>query len=141
MSLRNPVDNTHTGDPFQLDRLAEELADRETTHSARREDDEGAHIHDLPVNVPLSHRNEHLIAKDFNVEDFLLSRSYTSLPDLRGELREYLSKLKEELVKLINDDYEAFISLSTDLRNEGARLERLKYPLKGLKETVLVRPC
>jgi hypothetical protein len=74
----------------------------------------------------------------FDVEAFLLSRSHTSLRDLRSELRDYLSTLKEELVKLINDDYEAFISLSTDLRGEGVRLSRLKLPLVDLRSQILV---
>jgi hypothetical protein len=79
-----------------------------------------------------------LSAPIFNVELFLQSRSYTSLSDLRSELRDYLATLKEELVQLINDDYEAFISLSTDLRREGTRLERLKFPLADLKSETLV---
>ena len=120
-------------DPLQLERLAEELAERELAHKPS-----GSQNHDLPVYVPLSHSNPYLAASAFNVEDFLLSRSYTSLPDLRAELRDYLATLKEELVKLINDDYEAFISLSTDLRGEGARLERLKWPLGGIRAEVLV---
>jgi hypothetical protein len=92
----------------------------------------------LPVFIPLSHDNQHLSADPFNVEEFLLSRSFTSLPDLRSELQDYLVTLKEELVKLINDDYEAFISLSTDLRGEGVRLERLRRPLASLKYQILV---
>jgi hypothetical protein len=121
-------------DPFQLDRLAEELASRELSPHP----DRSSASHDLPVYVPLSHSNPYLAAPTFDVEDFLISRSHTSLPDLRSELRDYLGSLKEELVKLINDDYEAFISLSTDLRGEGARLERLKYPLVMLKSEILV---
>lgn len=120
---------------MELERLAEELAARESGNSiSRLSGDE----HDLPVYIPLSHDNPYLSASSFNVEEFLLSRSYTSLPDLRSELRDYLATLKEELVKLINDDYEAFISLSTDLRGEGARLERLKWPLGDLRAQVLV---
>lgn len=135
---------TSLRDPYRLDHLAEELATRESahhgvTHMLTDPDDEGNG--GLPEHIPLSHDDRYLTAEIFNVEEFLLARSHTSLPDLRAELREYLASLKEELVQLINDDYEAFISLSTDLRNEGARLERLKYPLKALKETVLVRPC
>lgn len=119
-------------DPFQLERLAEELASRELGISSPPAP------HDLPLHAPLSHSNPYLTAPTFNVEDFLLSRSHTSLPDLRSELRDYLGSLKEELVKLINDDYEAFISLSTDLRGEGTRLERLKYPLGMLRSEILV---
>ena len=94
---------------------------------------------DFPLYFPLSHDNPHLVSESFSVDQFLLSRSYTSLPDLRTELRDYLGVLKEELVTLINDDYEAFITLSTDLRGEGARLDRLKYPLERLKKQMLVR--
>ncbi|KAF7376188.1 Conserved oligomeric Golgi complex subunit 2 [Mycena sanguinolenta] len=118
-------------DPFELDRLAEELVSRE------RLDDDDAPGHDLPIYVPLAHDNPYLTSDVFDVEAFLLSRSHTSLRDLRTELRDYLASLKEELVKLINDDYEAFISLSTDLRGEGARLERLKEPLGDLKTQIL----
>ena len=126
---------------MDLDRLAEELAEREHKGTTRNSLETN---HDLPVYVPLSHDNPHLSAKQFNVEEFLLSRAYTALPDLRSELRDYLATLKEELVQLINDDYEAFISLSTDLRGEGTRLERLKLPLGDLRSEILVskpRPC
>ncbi|KAI0935302.1 hypothetical protein AcV7_003779 [Taiwanofungus camphoratus] len=128
-------------DPFELERLAEELETRELSSSSRKGtgtiEELSTAERDLPLYVPLSHENPYLSSETFNVEEFLLSRSYTSLPDLRSELRDYLATLKEELVKLINDDYEAFISLSTDLRDEGARLERLKSPLGDLKAQVI----
>jgi hypothetical protein len=117
-------------DPFELERLANELEARE--HSL------DTPAHDLPIYPPLAHSNPFFTASHFNVEEFLLSRVHTSLPDLRAELRDYLAVLKEELVQLINDDYEAFISLSTDLRGEGTRLERLKWPLGDLKSQILV---
>lgn len=131
-------------DRFQLDRLAEELAERELSQvqSPNKQffppeiEHEGPH--DLPLLLPLSHDNPFLTASSFDVEKFLLSRSYTSLSDLRSELRDYLSILKEELVKLINDDYEAFISLSTDLKGEGERLEAMKSPLLPIKAQVMV---
>ena len=95
-------------------------------------------VKDLPILASLSHADPHLSAPSFSVEDFLVSRSNTSLSDLRLELRDYLATLKEELVQLINDDYTAFISLSTDLRSEGTRLERLKFPLGGVKREIEV---
>ncbi|KAH9180208.1 COG complex component [Lactarius sanguifluus] len=120
-------------DPFELERLADELEARgwADEHSI----DTGAH--ELPLYTPLTHGDPFLTATQFNIEDFLLSRARTSLPELRTELRDYLATLKEELVQLINDDYEAFISLSTDLRGEGTRLERLKLPLGDLKSQIL----
>lgn len=131
-------------DPYELERLAEELEFREKTRSATLkdggdDDNDDDNLPNLPAYVPLSHDNPYLNAGDFDIEKFLLSRSYTSLPDLRAELREYLASLKEELVKLINDDYEAFISLSTDLRDEGSRLDRLKQPLGEIRSQILVR--
>ncbi|KAI9507427.1 COG complex component [Russula earlei] len=130
MDLHSPIATSVTSrDPFELERLADELV--------AREDSLDAPAHDLPLYSPLAHDNPFLTATTFNAEDFLLSRVHTSLPDLRGELRDYLSVLKEELVQLINDDYEAFISLSTDLRGEGARLERLRWPLGDLKSQIL----
>lgn len=131
MDLQSPIATPGTSrDPFELERLADELEAREHSFDAP--------AHDLPLYPPLAHNNPFFTATTFNVEDFLLSRVHTSLPDLRTELRDYLAVLKEELVQLINDDYEAFISLSTDLRGEGERLERLKLPLSGLKSQILV---
>ena len=127
--MQSPTD-LDTRDPFQLQRLADELSDDDPPLDSQ---------HTLPSYKPLSHDDPYLSAETFDVELFLQSRSYTSLPDLRTELRDYLATLKEELVQLINDDYEAFISLSTDLRGEGTRLERLKWPLADLKSQTLVR--
>ncbi|KAI6121729.1 oligomeric golgi complex component, COG2-domain-containing protein [Pisolithus sp. B1] len=127
---RIPVSNS---DPYELERLAEELEAREVSGKSSCSD--GL---ELPVYVPLSHDNEYLSAETFDVEKFLLSRVYTSLPELRTELKDYLSSLKEELVRLINDDYEDFISLSTDLRGEKSRLERIKAPLSNLRQRVLI---
>ncbi|OSD06996.1 COG complex component [Trametes coccinea BRFM310] len=145
-AVRSPEGTSR--DPYELDRLAEELAARESSARTRTSgkqlngtdsdaDELSAAARDLPIYTPLSHDDPYLSAETFDVEQFLLSRAYTSLPDLRTELRDYLVALKEELVKLINDDYEAFISLSTDLRGEGTRLESLRRPLADLKAKVL----
>lgn len=130
-------------DRFELDRLAEELAKRELSKPAISTgtgndtfEVDGTQV-DLPSFEPLGHKNRYLTVPEFDVEQFLLSRAkYADLNDLRTELREYLGALKEELVQLINDDYEAFISLSTDLRGEGRTLERLQRPLGDLRKTV-----
>ncbi|KAJ3575095.1 hypothetical protein NP233_g1321 [Leucocoprinus birnbaumii] len=134
------IDKANSGyrgsaDPYQLERLAEELASRET--------DGQLHLHnvdalgtDLPDYGPLSHNNPLLTGAEFNIEEFLLSRARATLPELRTELRDYLATLKEELVQLINNDYEAFISLSTDLRSEGSKLKRMRVPLGDLRSRV-----
>ncbi|KAJ3515241.1 hypothetical protein NLJ89_g1880 [Agrocybe chaxingu] len=143
MSLSPPTPKDFSRDPYELDRLADELANRESSHphstrqAFRLNEELDEDLPDLPEHVPLSHNDKYLSGEVFDVEEFLLARSHTSLPELRAELRQYLAGLKEELVKLINDDYEAFISLSTDLRDEGARLEQLRHPLETLKANVL----
>ncbi|KAG9010340.1 hypothetical protein FRB93_004179 [Tulasnella sp. JGI-2019a] len=90
--------------------------------------------HELPLLAPLSHTHPLLSSSTaWDVDAFLLSRPNLSLQDLRSELRNYSAELKEELVQLINDDYAAFISLSTDLKGEGTRLERLHEPIAKVK--------
>ncbi|KAG2146390.1 oligomeric golgi complex component, COG2-domain-containing protein [Suillus bovinus] len=134
MSSRVSQAAAKSPDPYELERLAEELVARELAGSSYTPRTTAST--ELPIYVPLSHGNPHITAEVFNVEEFLLSRSHTSLHDLRSELRDYLTSLKEELVLLINDDYEAFISLSTDLRGEGSRLEKLKLPLGDLRKRI-----
>jgi hypothetical protein len=100
--------------------------------TAPRASTSSAHSLDLPSLQPLSHSHPILTAPTFSADDFLLSRIHIPLEELRGELREYLGLLREELVQLINDDYEEFISLGTGLRGEGERLRNLERPLKEL---------
>ncbi|CAE6539818.1 unnamed protein product [Rhizoctonia solani] len=90
------------------------------------EDEDG-----LPYIAPLdaSHPLLSALGEAFDVDEFLLSRSHTSLPDLRTELNNYLNKLRTELVHLINENYADFISLSTDLRGEGETIELMRAPL------------
>lgn len=94
---------------------------------------------DLPSLQPLSHEHPLLAAPTFDPDAFLLSRIHIPLEELRAELREYLGDLREELVKLINEDYEEFLSLGTGLRGEEERLKRLEEPLQGVKKEVVVR--
>jgi hypothetical protein len=91
---------------------------------------------ELPSLQPLSHEHPLLSGPTFSADTFLLSRLHIPLEELRGELRSYLAVLREELVQLINDDYEEFISLGTGLRGENERLRRLQAPLKGLADEV-----
>ncbi|KAG9108378.1 hypothetical protein FRC07_008455, partial [Ceratobasidium sp. 392] len=89
---------------------------------------------DLPYVPPLDATHPLLSAPEdtFDVDEFLLSRAHTSLPDLRVELNDYLSTLRSELVHLINENYADFISLSTDLRGEGETIELMRAPLPAI---------
>lgn len=96
------------------------------------------HSLDLPSLLPLSHDHALLAGSKFDVDAFLLSRIHIPLDELRAELRSYLAELREELVQLINDDYEEFISLGTGLRGETERLKGLERPLGLLRGEVEV---
>ncbi|KAG8696086.1 hypothetical protein FRC08_007377 [Ceratobasidium sp. 394] len=89
---------------------------------------------DLPYVPPLDATHPLLSAPgdSFDVDEFLLSRAHTSLPDLRVELNDYLGTLRSELVQLINEHYADFISLSTDLRGEGETIELMRAPLPAI---------
>lgn len=93
------------------------------------EDEDG-----LPYVAPLDASHPLLGAptEAFDVDEFLLSRSHTSLPDLRTDLNDYLNKLRTELVHLINENYADFISLSTDLRGEGETIDLMRAPLSAI---------
>ncbi|WVQ84689.1 hypothetical protein IAT38_006844 [Cryptococcus sp. DSM 104549] len=95
-----------------------------------------AHSLDLPSLQPLSHTHPLLSAETFSADTFLLSRIHIPLEELRAELRGYLGGLREELVQLINEDYEEFISLGTGLRGEEGRLKRLEGPLESVRQEV-----
>lgn len=96
---------------------------------------------DLPSLEPLS-RSQALLdpesSKEWDVDAFLLSRSDLPLDELRSELREYLTELREELGVLINDEYEEFISLGLGLRGEAEQLEEIRIPLQVMKNEVEV---
>ncbi|KAG8747151.1 hypothetical protein FRC10_002200 [Ceratobasidium sp. 414] len=89
---------------------------------------------DLPYVPPLdaTHPLLSALGDSFDVDEFLLSRAHTSLPDLRVELNDFLSTLRSELVQLINEHYADFISLSTDLRGEGETIELTRAPLPAI---------
>lgn len=91
---------------------------------------------ELPSLETLSHNHPLLSQPTFDPDALLQSRSHVPLEELRGELRAYLSVLREELVQLINEDYEEFIALGVGLRGEVQRLRRLEQPLLELQHEV-----
>lgn len=101
--------------------------------------DTAALVHDapLPLALPLDH--DLFLDDAFDVDDFLLARRHTSLDDLRSELRTYLSRLRNELVGVINEDYEDFIGLGIGLRGTDKRLERMRRPVEDVRTEIEVR--
>jgi hypothetical protein len=50
-------------------------------------------------------------------------------------LQSYLDKLKKQLIEVINDDYNDFVSLSTKLVNVDGAVLRMQKPLLEVKVT------
>jgi hypothetical protein len=90
----------------------------------------------LPALESISNSRPLLYQADFDPDRFLQTRSHVPLDELRGDLRSHLNVLREELVQLINEDYEEFIALGVGLRGEVQRLERLETPIQDLQEEI-----
>ena len=57
----------------------------------------------------------------------------------QAELEGLLSKLKQELVDLINRDYDDFVNLSTNLVDVNTSVDRIREPLLELRATLLAK--
>lgn len=92
------------------------------------------------LDLPLGSISLHPLLSEpsFDPDSLLQSRSHIPLEELRGDLRSHLGVLREELVQLINEDYEEFIALGVGLRGEVQRLTRLELPLRELMSEVEV---
>lgn len=101
------------------------------------DDDASEAVGQLPDAPPISHSL--LTSPDFDASSFLLARRLTPLDQLRSELREYLASLKQSLVGVINDEYEAFIGLSLGLKQAhvSQSLARVRKPVLQVRNEVV----
>ena len=72
---------------------------------------------------------------DFDPVIFLanLSDRYQTLDDLRSELRDLNQSLSKELLDLVNDNYQDFLSLGSSLRGGEERVEEIRVGLLGFQ--------
>ncbi|CAO3646141.1 unnamed protein product [Cunninghamella blakesleeana] len=75
-------------------------------------------------------------APDFDPDSFLSSRRHLGLERLKMELNSHLRLLKNELVELINQDYQDFINLSTNLKGVDRSMDSLQIPLIRMESQV-----
>ncbi|ORX61373.1 COG complex component [Hesseltinella vesiculosa] len=73
---------------------------------------------------------------DFDPDRFLASRRHLGLERLKTELNGHLSFLKNELIELINRDYQDFINLSTNLRGVDKAIVAFQQPLTQMQSQV-----
>lgn len=90
----------------------------------------------LPFPQPLSHSL--FLQEPFETSSFLLTRKHVLLDDLRSDLRAYLATLRQELVAIINSDYEDFINLGGShlLGSDDQMSYRMRKPLEGVSREI-----
>ena len=87
----------------------------------------------LPFPKPLA--RSAFLEPDFDPTTFLanLSDRYQTLEDLRNELRELSQSLSKELLDLVNDNYQEFLSLGSTLRGGEEKVEEIRVGLLGFQ--------
>ncbi|CAG8900348.1 unnamed protein product [Penicillium egyptiacum] len=90
----------------------------------------------LPFPEPLSRTS--FLAPDFDPASFLssLTNRHQSLEDLRQELRGLEQSLNKELLDLVNENYQDFLSLGSSLRGGEEKVEGVKVGVLSFQRDV-----
>lgn len=91
---------------------------------------------DLPYPLELP-RNDFL-ASDFSPQTYLstLRNRHQTLEDLRSDLRRRSQLLNQELLDLVNNNYEEFLSLGSDLKGGEEKVEGVRVGLLGFEREI-----
>ena len=87
----------------------------------------------LPFPKPLARSAFHTV--EFDPATFLasLTARFQTLEDLQSELRQLSTSIQTELVDLVNDNYEEFLSLGGSLSGGEERIEEVRVGLMGVE--------
>lgn len=90
----------------------------------------------LPFPEPLSRTS--FLSPDFNPAAYLssLTNRHQSLEDLRQELRDLDQLLSRELLDLVNENYQDFLSLGTALQGGEEKVEQVRVGLLAFQRDV-----
>lgn len=90
----------------------------------------------LPFPEPLSRAS--FLSPDFNPATYLssLTNRHQSLEDLRQELRDLDQLLSRELLDLVNENYQDFLSLGTALEGGEEKVEQVRVGLLAFQRDV-----
>lgn len=94
----------------------------------------------MPFPKPLA--RSAFLAPDFDPTSFLssLSNRFQTLEDLQNELRALSQSLNKELLDLVNDNYQDFLSLGNTLSGGEEKVEEIRVGLLGFqRELSLIR--
>ncbi|KAI9369892.1 oligomeric golgi complex component, COG2-domain-containing protein [Aspergillus egyptiacus] len=91
---------------------------------------------DLPFPEPLSRAS--FLSPDFNPATYLssLTNRHQSLEDLRQELRDLDQLLSRELLDLVNENYQDFLSLGSALQGGEEKVEQVRVELLAFQRDV-----
>ncbi|OQV03565.1 hypothetical protein CLAIMM_08591 [Cladophialophora immunda] len=102
--------------------------------------DSGSDVDDNDASLPFPKPLERstFLAPDFDAAAFLssLSNRFQTLEDLQTELRELSQTLNKELVDLVNDNYQDFLSLGSTLYGGEEKIEDIRLGLLGFERDV-----
>lgn len=123
--------------PFYLDTPSDE--DGPSSQLSRQfasSDDSDDDLSTLPYPQPL--QRSAFLAPNFKAADYLstLRNRHQTLSDLRSELRTRSQTLAKELLDLVNDEYQAFLGLGSDLRGGEEKVENVRVGVLGFVKGV-----
>ena len=90
----------------------------------------------LPYPAPLPRSD--FLAPDFDPSAYLstLRNRHQTLEDLRGDLRARSQLLNQELLDLVNGNYEEFLGLGGDLRDGEEKVENVRLGVLGFQREI-----
>jgi len=90
----------------------------------------------LPFPKPIDRSS--FLAPEFDATSFLssLTSRFQTLEDLQTELRDLSQQLNKELIDLVNDNYQDFLSLGSTLSGGEERIEDIRVGLLGFQRDV-----
>lgn len=92
------------------------------------------------MNIDVSFSKDVFTKDDFNVDRFLQESCQKSgLHKLHKELGMYIKYLQSMIVDLVNNESNAIVNLSSDLKCLQNKFDNLSTPMGQLKEELLVR--
>ncbi|KAF2422161.1 hypothetical protein EJ08DRAFT_672820 [Tothia fuscella] len=93
-------------------------------------------IDNLPYPQPLP--RSAFLSPNFSAADYLstLQNRHQTLSDLRAELRTRSQTLAKELLDLVNNEYQAFLTLGSDLRGGEEKVEEVRVGVLGFVKGV-----
>lgn len=112
------------------------ISSNNSTYSYSEEDYDYSDEDTLPYPTDLPRTD--FLSPTFNASTYLstLSNRHQTLEDLRSDLRARSQLLNQELIDLVNGNYEEFLGLGGDLRGGEVKVEGLKVGVLGFEREV-----